>query len=230
MKYVKHTDTERRPPRRWYNDACGTAFALELVGERWALLVIRELLFGPRRFNELRAGLPGITAKVLTERLEGLEAAGVLSRRKLPSPASAQVYELTPWGYRSERAIQELGRWATQSPDHDPTLPLSSAAFMSSLRTMFAADLASGMDATFGILLGEDAFVAKVDSDGFTVRRGEPDAADVTFISTPHAMAALIYGGQPLNIAEANESVRVEGDRSLAKRFTTLFPLPTNGA
>src|SRR4051812_8156905 len=90
-------------PRRSYEDACGAAHALDLVGERWALLVMRELMLGPKRFSDLRADLPGISANVLTQRLEGLEAAGVLIRRKLPPPASVHVYELTPPGLR-ERA------------------------------------------------------------------------------------------------------------------------------
>src|SRR3712207_3449963 len=103
------------PSRRRYEDACGAAHALDLVGERWALLVMRELMLGPKRFSDLRADLPGISANVLTQRLEGLEAAGVLVRRKLPPPASVQVYELTPWGYESEPIFQALGRWAARS-------------------------------------------------------------------------------------------------------------------
>src|ERR1700741_3963444 len=96
---------------RWYDDACGTAFALELIGERWALLIVRELMLGPRRFNDLRGALPAISAKVLTERLEGLERAGVLARRRLPPPVASRVYELTEWGYRAEEVILALGRW-----------------------------------------------------------------------------------------------------------------------
>src|SRR5215831_17234751 len=90
---------------KWYDDACGTAFALELIGERWSLLIVRELMFGGRRFSDIRAGLPSISAKVLTERLEGLERAKIVQRRQLPPPIAAQVYELTRWGYASETAI-----------------------------------------------------------------------------------------------------------------------------
>ena len=97
--------------KRRYDDACGTAHGMDLVGERWALLVARELLLGPKRFNELRADLPGLSANVLTQRLEGLEASGVLRRHKLPPPASVQVYELTDWGYGLAPVITELGRW-----------------------------------------------------------------------------------------------------------------------
>ena len=113
------------PRIRWYDDACGTAHAMELLGERWSILVVRELMFGPRRFAELRASLPGISAKSLTQRLDGLIAAHVARRRRLPPPANAQVYELTEWGLEAEAVVQALGRWAARSPGHDPTLPVS---------------------------------------------------------------------------------------------------------
>src|SRR5688572_1712143 len=98
MKLQKETESLKEPHGKWYADACGTAFAMELVGERWSILIIRELMLGGRRFSDLRASLPGISAKVLSERLGGLEQAGVLVRRKLPPPAATQVYELTEWG------------------------------------------------------------------------------------------------------------------------------------
>jgi len=103
--------------RRRYDDACGTAHALDLIGERWALLVMRELMLGPKRFGDIRADLPGISANTLTQRLEGLEASGLVVRRRLPPPASAQVYELTRWGYEAEPIVQTLGRWAARSRD-----------------------------------------------------------------------------------------------------------------
>src|SRR3546814_21061611 len=117
---------------KWYDDACGTALALELLGERWSLLIVRELMFGGRRFTDLRAGLPGISAKVLTDRLEGLEQAGVVQSRQLPPPAATQIYALTEWGYQAADANTALGRWAAASPDHDPPLPLSAASLMRS--------------------------------------------------------------------------------------------------
>src|ERR1700749_1921047 len=110
MKLEKVTESSRKPDeptkrttdkRWWYDDACGTALAMELVGERWSMLIVRELMYGPRRFSELRAGLPGISANTLTQRLATLQKAGILGRHTLPSPASVQVYELTPWGYES---------------------------------------------------------------------------------------------------------------------------------
>src|ERR687890_332816 len=119
MKLEKITYKAEARSKRHYDDACAAAHALDLVGERWALLVMRELMMGPKRFSDLRESLPGISANVLTQRLDGLEAAGVLVRRKLPPPAAVQGYEMTEWGYESEPIFQTLGRWATRSPLHD---------------------------------------------------------------------------------------------------------------
>src|SRR5215207_1058411 len=147
------------PRKRWYDDACGTALALELIGERWSLLIVRELMFGGRRFSDLRSGLRGVSANILAQRLEGLERVGIIQRRKLPPPASVQIYELTPWGYEADVILQELGRWATRSPLHDPTLPLSAASIMMSFRTMYSRDRAIGEAATIGFRFGEECFV-----------------------------------------------------------------------
>src|SRR5215212_3735602 len=160
MKSQKETKKGLTASRRSYEDACGAAHALDLVGERWALLVMRELMLGPKRFTDLRADLPGISANVLTQRLEGLEAAGVLVRRKLPPPASVQVYELTPWGYESEPVLQALGRWAVRSPRHDPSLPLSAVSLMLSFRTMLDPARAQGLEARIGFHIGAESFLA----------------------------------------------------------------------
>ena len=201
--------------------------ALELVGERWALLIVRELMFGPRRFSQLRASLPGISANVLTQRLEGLEVAGILIRRKLPPPADdVQVYELTPWGYESETAIQELGRWAVRSTQHDPTLPLSAASIMMSFRTMIDRSRSGKKPMTAGFRLGNESFVARIDSDGISVERAEAKDTDFIIEAKPTALAAVVYGGIPPADAEAQGMVKLSGDRKLAQHFTTLFPLP----
>lgn len=226
MKLRKITKPESRPAERWYDDACATAHALELLGERWTLLILRELMFGPRRFSELRAGLPGISANVLTQRLDGLEAAAIATHRLLPPPASAQVYELTPWGYESEPFIQAMSRWAARSPDHDPTLPLSAASMMLSFRTMIAAGRTAGLDATVGLRFGRDGFVARVADGGIAITRGEPDGVDTTFATDPATMASVVYGGRPLADAEAAGVLTLTGDRALAERFVTLFLLP----
>ncbi|MBB3020104.1 DNA-binding HxlR family transcriptional regulator [Microvirga lupini] len=199
---------------------------MDLVGERWALLVIRELMLGPKRFSDLRESLPGISANVLTQRLEGLEAAGILVRRKLPPPAAAQVYELTEWGYESEPIFQALGRWAARSPLHDPTLPFSTASLVLSLRTMFSPERAKGLDARVGFRLGEETFLAQLAGGRIEIARNGLDDADLIFTGTPPVLAGAIYGGQPLEALEQAGALQIEGDRALAQRFIGLFPLP----
>ena len=222
MKSEKLTNAAEALGRRWYDDACGTALAMELVGERWSLLIVRELMFGPRRFGELKVSLGGISANVLTLRLEGLERAGILLRRRLPPPASVQVYELTPWGYESETAIMELGRWAVRSPLHDTSLPLSAASLMMSARTMYSG----GMRATVGFRFRQGSFVATLTPDAIAIRRDDPADAEVVFEADQPALAAVIYGGRPLADALTDGSVRLSGDRAVAEDYVTRFPLP----
>jgi len=225
MKLKKIT-RPHAPPRRSYEDACGAAHALDLVGERWALLVMRELMLGPKRFSELRADLPGISANVLTQRLERLEAAGVLTRRKLSRPASVQVYELTPWGYESEPIFQALGRWAVRSPEHDPSLPLSTVPLFLSFRTMLDPVRARGINARIGFRIGAETYLVRLGKGRIEVKRDALGQTDLVFTGTPPAIAAAAYGGQPLDTLAAAGALSIEGDRTLAERFVTLFPLP----
>ena len=187
---------------------------------------MRELMLGPKRFSDLRADLPGISANVLTQRLEGLEAAGVLVRRKLPPPASAQVYELTPWGYESEPIFQTLGRWAARSPQHDPTLPLSAVSLFLSFRTMLDAERARGLVARVGFRIGAETFLARLARGRIEIERGPLEDVDAVFSAAAPVIAAAVYGGQPLTALERAGMLAVDGDRALAERFVTLFPLP----
>ena len=226
MKLEKITKKSESPQRRRYDDACATAHALDLVGERWALLVMRELMFGPKRFSDLRASLPGISANVLTQRLEGLEEVGLVVRRKLPPPAASKVYELTQWGYESEAIFQALGRWASRSPSHDPTLPFGTSSLLLSLRTMLDPARARGLAARVGFRLGAETFMATVAEGHIDIAAGPLDGADVIFTGTASAIAGAIYGGAPLAALEAQGALRIDGDRALAERFVTLFPVP----
>ena len=219
MKLEKMTDVIEVVPKRWYNDACGTAHALELIGERWSLLIVRELIFGPRRFGELRAALPGISANVLNQRLDGLAAAGIARREKLPPPASVHVYGLTPWGYEAEEAIQALGRWAARSPEHDPTLPISPASLMLSFRTMFRGS--GGWRATIGFRFGVESFVVYV-GETLNVTREDTPTADVILATDPPMIAAFVYGKVPFD----RLPITVTGDPAVAIRFADLFELP----
>lgn len=223
MKLQKETETGSTVHGKWYNDACGTALGMELLGERWSLLVVRELIFGPLRFSALRANLPGISAKVLTERLEKLEAANVLSRRTLPQPSGAQVYELTEWGYAAEPLILEIGRWAAKSELHDRTLPLSPGSFMLSLRTMFDAEKAGDWQTRIGFRFPQVSFVAELHDGALPVVRTDPQDCAATFIAPDGSpLAIMFYGGVPA----VRVGVTVEGDEQTAERFMALFELP----
>lgn len=215
---------------RRYHDACGAAHGLDLVGERWALLVIRELMMGPRRFGDLRGDLCGVSANVLTQRLEGLEASGIVRRRKLPPPASVQVYELTDWGYEIEPIFMVLGGWAARSPRHDPTLPISGVSMMLSFKTMFDADRAKGADLAVGFIMGDDHFVVRIKKGLLKARRGEVEACDVIIDAAPPNVAAAVYGKVPPSVLEAAGEMRLEGDRAMFERFIGFFHLPEKAA
>jgi DNA-binding HxlR family transcriptional regulator len=212
--------------KRHYDDGCGMAHALELVGERWALLVIRELMLGPRRFTDLRTALPGISPNVLSDRLDELEAAYLLRRRILPPPASVAVYELTEWGQELEPVIRDIGRWAARSPRKPAGLPVSVNSVVLSFRTMFSAEAAHGFTACIGIEMNGQPFRATVSPQGFEIRPGEAEAPDAMLAGDPNALAAVVYGGQPLDQALRSGALRAHGDLDVLRRFVTLFPLP----
>ena len=220
MQLEKITNQRKGEEKRRYDDACGLAHALELLGERWAMLVLRELAYGPRRFSELKADLQGISANVLTQRLSELEARGLVRRVKLPPPASVQVYQATDWGLEAVPVIASLGKWAARSPCHDPNQPMSHVSLIMSLQTLLSPVLAAGLNARIGFRFGEADYVTTLHDGRLDVQRGEVDDCDVIFVGTSSEVAAVIHGGAPF------EMIRVEGDMALAKRFAALFPLP----
>src|SRR5215207_2311211 len=135
--------------KRTYGDRCGVARALDVVGERWALLVVRDLLLGPKRFTDLRAGLPHVSPDVLSQRLRELEQAGIVRRGKLPPPAASRVYELTDRGRALEPALLALGRWGARVPMPAPDAPLGADSTVLALKTLFDPAAATGLDATY---------------------------------------------------------------------------------
>jgi DNA-binding HxlR family transcriptional regulator len=214
---------------RTYGDLCGIARALDVVGERWALLVVRELLLGPKRFTDLRAGLPHVGPDVLAQRLRDLEAAGLLERRTLAPPAGSRVYELTPRGSALEPVLLELGRWGTFAPvpPGDPRLGVDSTVI--ALRTLFDAGRAAGFGGTLGLRLGDQAFRAEVAGGELALERAEAPGADATIATDPMTLAAVLWQGRAASEAERAGDLTIEGDRRLAKRFLKLFPLPEPG-
>jgi DNA-binding HxlR family transcriptional regulator len=215
---------------RTYCDGCAAAHALDIIGERWALLVVRELLLGPKRFTDLRAGLPAVSPNVLAQRLRELERAGVLRRRKLPPPAASKVYELTEWGMELEPVIVRLGRWGARSPSKPRDAALGVDSLVLSFRTMFAPHTAEGLRASYELRLGEDVFVAVVDDGRFEIARGSAEKPDATIETDAATLAALVYEGRDLAEALSAGEVKIEGDEAAVKRFVRLFPLPEPAA
>src|SRR5215207_7108949 len=152
------------PGRRVYGQFCGLVRALEIVGERWALLIVRDLLVGPRRFSDLRRGLPRIPTNVLTERLRELEHAGVVRRRLLPPPAAAVVYELTDYGQDLEDVVLTLGRWGARSmTEPRPDEILTADSLVIAMRACFRPDKARGHDLRYQLRLGPIALWVHVE-------------------------------------------------------------------
>ncbi|MDE3748935.1 winged helix-turn-helix transcriptional regulator [Methylobacterium radiotolerans] len=226
MKSEKVTVSASGPRERVYDDACGTALALEFIGERWSLLIMRELVYGPRRFGEIRANLPGISANVLTQRLESLEAAGIVLRYRLPSPANVQVYDLTDWGRDAAPLMRDLGRWAARSPRHDPSLFMSAASAMMSLQALVDRGRAAALSATVAFHFPGEDFVATVAGGEIRVRRGVAEAPDLAFTGDTLALRRTIYGKAPLDRDGAGGTLAVAGAVDLARSFIDLFTLP----
>jgi DNA-binding HxlR family transcriptional regulator/putative sterol carrier protein len=215
---------------RTYGDGCGIAYGLDLVGERWALLVVRELLLGPKRFTDLRAGLPNASPNVLSERLRELERAGVVRRRKLPPPAGSRVYELTDWGRELEETVISLGRWAARSPSRPTDAPIGVDSIVLALRALFDSGAAHGLRASYELRLGEDRFRIEVADDEIEVARGGADQADATIDTDPGTLDAVLWGGLPLADAQRAGKMTIEGDNAAVVRFVRLFPMPEPAA
>jgi DNA-binding HxlR family transcriptional regulator len=211
---------------RTYCDGCAAAHALDLIGERWSLLVVRELLLGPKRFTDLRAGLPHASPNVLSQRLRELEEAGVVRRRKLPPPAASRVYELTDWGMELEPVIISLGRWGVRSPSRSRAAELGVDSLILSFRTMFDPQAADRLRASYELRLGEDRFYAVVADGQFEVARGSAERPDAIIETDPATLAALVYEGRELTKALRSEDIKIEGDEEAVERFLKLFPLP----
>lgn len=213
--------------KRSYGDSCGIARALDLVGERWALLVVRELMLGPKRFTDLRSGLSTASPNVLSQRLDDLEDAGVVRRRKLEPPAAVWIYELTEWGRELEPVLLTLGRWGSASPSM-PAAGLSVDSLMLALKTMFDSPAGSGgagITGVYGMRLGDERFRVGVADGGVDVVRGAADDAVAGIETDTLTLTRLVFGGLPLADAVRSGDAVVTGDRRAFTRFLRLFPL-----
>ncbi|WP_240335550.1 winged helix-turn-helix transcriptional regulator [Pseudotabrizicola algicola] len=213
--------------RRSYEEGCIAAHALDLIGDRWALLVVRELMLGPRRFGAIRAGLPGVSANILTRRLEELEAAGLVLREALREGAGFQSYRLTEAGMGLWPVIRALCRWGAAMPGHDPSLFISPVSLMLSLRAMCARGRAGPHEAVM-IAAGE-SFVIRTAPGAFRVERGEAAGAGLRFAGSTNALAATLYGPMPLAQCAAG-LIGFEGDPAQGQAFVDLFSLRPEAA
>jgi DNA-binding HxlR family transcriptional regulator len=199
---------------RTYGDRCGIARALDAVGDRWALLVVRELLLGPKRFTDLRAGLRKVSPDVLAQRLRDLEAHGVVRRATLPPPAASQVYELTDRGRELKPVILELGRWGSREPANDG--PLGPDAAVIALMTMFHGDLAG----TFELRLGGRVFTLRAEKGELDAASGPATDPDAVIEGEPGTLASVLWhGAEPA-------ALHITGDRRAARRFLRAFTPP----
>jgi DNA-binding HxlR family transcriptional regulator/putative sterol carrier protein len=201
-------------------DGCGIAHASELLGQRWALIVVRELLLGPKRFTDLRTGIPDISPNVLGQRLRELEESGIVRRRRLAPPAAVQVYELTDWGRELEPAVLSLGRWASASPSFPQGAEMGPDSLVLAIKSGFVPEKAAGLDATYELRLGEIPFKIAVKGGSFEAARGEAEDADATIRSDPNVIAGIVFGGNRLGKAVETGDVEIDGSR---KAVNALF-------
>jgi DNA-binding HxlR family transcriptional regulator len=216
---------------RTYAQHCGLARALDRIGERWTLLIVRELLLGPARYTDLRAGLPGMATNLLAERLRALEAQGIIARRRLPPPAATTVYELTELGRGLEDAVDALirwgGRWMREAGDSDVFRPQWLAL---ALRALTRPDRA--LDLPLGIRLEVDghSFTLNVTESGVEVSAHEDSPADVVLTADPNTMLAVASGARPLAAALQSGAARAQGDPQAIEALGHLWDPGRAGA
>ena len=211
---------------RTYGDNCGVARALDVVGERWALLVVRELLLGPKRFTDLRAGLPHVSPDILAQRLRELEDSGIVRRGKLPPPAGARIYELTDRGRQLEPTILALGRFGSVAPFPPGDAQLGVDALVIALKSLFDPDAADGLRATYELRLGEQRFRLRIADGRLDVARGEAEAPDAILETDPATLANVLWHGRKAAEARRSGDMTVEGDQRAVTRLLGVFPLP----
>ena len=210
---------------RSYNQFCPAARALDLVGERWTLLVIRELLLGPKRYTDLQGGLPGIGPNVLAERLRRLETAGVVQKRRLPPPAASMVYELTELGLGLQPALLDLFRWGLrliETPTAEDTVRAS--YWLPAIQAAARPDsLPADVDDAYEFRIGDETASVIVKDGRIDVRQGPVDSPDVVLRTDASTFVMLGRGElSPIEAVQAGRLV-VEGNRAAAERCAALF-------
>jgi DNA-binding HxlR family transcriptional regulator len=213
------------PTSRSYGDACAIARALDVVGERWALLIVRELLLGPQRFSDLRHALPGASSNLIADRLRELEGHGVIGRRKLPAPASSRVYELTEWGRDLEPILLALGDWAMRVPLPPAPATLSATSVVLFLRSSARPD-PQAPPATCRLELDDRVWTIRAEAGRLHVQPGEPASPDASLRADPATLNALLEASREFDTAVSDGSVVAAGDLSALRRLVQAVTAP----
>jgi DNA-binding HxlR family transcriptional regulator len=208
-----------------YDQYCPVCHALGLVGERWALLVVRELLKGPKRYTDLLAGMPGIGTNILAARLKELEEGGVVSKRKLPPPAASTVYELTEYGRQLEEPLYALARWGARSlpppaknEDFYPDWGLNAFA------ALLDPEAARGLTETYVVRVADDVYTVRLEDSKVHVEAGAADHADLDFTTDQETFFAMASGSLDPRAALAESRVTVQrGKPAGLGRFFSVF-------
>jgi DNA-binding HxlR family transcriptional regulator len=209
---------------RDYGDYCGLAHALDLVGSRWTLLIVRELLTGPKRFTDLEQGLPGIPTNILSARLRELEDAHLVERRLLPRPASGVVYDLTDYGRELQEPILSLGHWgarsmgAPKSGDH-----FSCSALALGLRAMLHPERAGDTRLSFELRSADVVLRGSLDDGQLTIPADTNDRLDIAIEADPEVLSGLFYGIESLDDAIDTARLKLTGPREQARHFFDIF-------
>jgi DNA-binding HxlR family transcriptional regulator len=214
-----------------FDQYCPMAHALSLVGERWSLLVVRELLKGPKRYTDLAAGLPGIGTNILAARLRNLEQAGVLRRRKLPPPAASTVYELTEYGAGLEEVLYALARWGARSlgpPGPDDVIYPDWG--LNAFPALFNAEAARGLTETYVIRVDEDVFTVRLEHGRMSAALGEAEASDLDLATDMETFHALASGELAPSEALASGRLRSQGEPAALERCFTVLSLAPRAA
>jgi DNA-binding HxlR family transcriptional regulator len=211
-------------PRRSYAQLCPIASALDLVGERWTLLVVRELLLGPKRFSDLQAGLPGIGSNILSARIKELEAASVVSRRRLPPPAASWVYELTGRGRELGGIVLRLGHWGVSSPAFRQSDGTARAEWtVLSLYARYNPSAAPADPMSVELRFGDETYTARIDEGQLSIGRGPASNADL-IVSLGHETLNRILRGQGRERNRLASGVTIiEGSQDAFENFLRLF-------
>lgn len=214
--------------KRSYNQYCALARGLDLVGDRWTLLIVRDLLLGPMRYGDLASGLPGISTNMLADRLRALEDAGIVERDTLPPPAGSSVYQLTETGHGLEPVLLALGRWGArflgEPGDEDVLVP---RAYFVALRGRFHAEAAGDLRMTWELRVGNQVFEVQVDGGRCTTRQGSTASPDVVMAMDEETLNALLIEQHPWRRARTEGRLRLlRGDDESVERFFELFGTP----